>query len=166
MSLVVALSLTAAADAGPKVRASPVAPEARPVQPPVAVGTKHIPLSIVDNWSGAQAALAAGYNDTDPVTRFSCQNNNGCTVISSSHAQYLTTVDGSNWAICTYIDGALMNHSCYFQGPIDISDQFVSGSDRENLQVAKGAHTIHTQIYVANAGTLGSYQYDYEVTSP
>jgi hypothetical protein len=137
-----------------------------PPKPPKPV--LHVPLGIYENWSAQDGVLVTGGTVTpvDPGVTFKCTNANGCTVIGHLSVQFYTPTDGAHWSLCMVVDGNYANRACYYQGVQNVADEYVMGNDRQNASVSKGTHTVSTYIYPEFDGYVGTYQNDYEITTP
>jgi hypothetical protein len=148
--------------------ASPLPEIARNRQTPPSAAVAHTVKSVYETWNeNIFSNLPAGtYTPIDALTKIKCGPAAGCTVIAEINAQVLALADGTQWAVCTQVDGNYANNGCYSQGTTNIADGYKKGNDRENWQITQGAHTVQTFIYTTNAMTLSAYQNDYVVVTP
>jgi hypothetical protein len=146
---------------------SPLPEAARPhLTPSGAVA--HTVKSLYETWNqGISATLPAGtFTALDALTSVKCAPVAGCTIIAQTNAQVAATVDNTQWAICTQVDGHFANNSCYYQGNTTLAEGYKKGNDRENWKVPTGIHTVQTFIYPTAPMSLSAYQNDYMVVAP
>lgn len=130
-------------------------------QPAAAVSRKL--LYALQNWGQTVNVGAGGTVPIDKSTKFKCQVAS-CTIVANTAVQAFAISTPGRWAVCSYVDGDLMNNSCIYQGVVGVD--FVVGTNRANYSVTAGAHQIRTFIYMEAAGGVNAYQLDYEVYTP
>ena len=111
-------------------------------------------------------ALVAGYNNVDDPMTITCAGVRGCTFEVDAMASVSIAVRASGWSICAVVDGVLVsNPPCAYQ---DQAMGFFTGNSRQSFQVAKGTHTVQTQIYIQSASIarLRTWHIDYAVYRP
>ena len=150
---VLALGLPTLASAG-----SPSDPT-RDTQTPVA-GIAHLKGTVIVYGSGG--SLAAGFNNIDSATTLSCGTAPTCTIAAADMAQLEAGTNGSLWAICVLVDGNYANPGCPYQGAAT-SANYQVGNSQQSYVVGSGSHTVQTQVYVANAATLGEWSFTYKI---
>jgi hypothetical protein len=153
--------------AGPTT--SPLPESARGLQTaPASAALPHTVKNLYESWNKGlvETLPASTYTAVDSLSKIKCVPLAGCTVIAQTNAQIAALTDGTQWAICTQVDGAWSNPGCYYQGIINIADGARKGNDRQNWHVATGTHTVQTFIYPTHVVTLSEYQNDYLVVTP
>lgn len=111
---------------------------------------------------GDGASLASGFNNIDSGTTLSCGAAPACTITADDMAQMIAGTNGSLWAICVVVDGNYANPGCPYQGAAT-SANYQVGNSQQSFVVGSGNHTVQTQVYVANASTLGEWQVSYRI---
>ena len=113
--------------------------------------------TILDYGSGG-TSLASGFNTIDTAT-VTCGGT--CTIGVEAMVQISPGSSGTFWAICPAVDGFYTNPPCPYQGLFALNGSpYVTGNGRGNITVAKGVHTVTTQVYVSDSGTLGIWESD------
>lgn len=146
---------------------APLTTFSRSTQPKPPKPVLHVPLGIYETWGTDTVAVGGGVlTAIDTPVTFKCSKDNGCTVIGHLAAQYYSATNAAHWSLCMVVDGTYANHACYYQGVQNAADEYVMGNDRQNFPVAMGTHTVQTYVYPEFDGYIGSYQMDYEITTP
>jgi len=60
------------------------------------------------------------------------------------------------------VDNNYANPGCPYQGAAT-SANYQVGNSQQSYVVGSGSHTVKTQVYVANAATLGEWQFTYRI---
>jgi hypothetical protein len=76
-----------------------------------------------------------------------------------------TSTSGNAWAICALIDGNYMSEpNCPYLGYIPNDGFFFANSFMQTAsKLSPGSHTLKTQIYTSNGGTIENYALIYHV---
>ena len=120
-------------------------------------------------WGSSDKGIivATGYSNIDSPMTITCAGPNGCTfMIDAMVGIKSASTDSSAWSICAMVDGVLVSSQpCVSQGTF--SPQTVTGNSRQSIQVAKGKHTVQTQLYVQRlSGKLLTWHITYSVFRP
>ena len=111
--------------------------------------------------NGSGGSLAAGFNNIDSGSTLNC-GTSSCTISGEDMVQLEAGTNGSLWAICVLVDGNYASPGCPYQGSAT-SANYQVGNSQQSAVVGSGNHTVQTQVYVANASTLGEWQFTYRI---
>ena len=163
----VALALTAtsitalADDSSPLPATAPRMAESTP-----AASVAHVLIGdYISSGATPGLSLTTGYHNLDNPTTIKCSNTSGCTISVGSTVQVAPPA-GSNWAICAVIDGVYMTPACPYMGVLPGAGSYVAGSERFQVAVTQGTHTVQSQVYVGANSLLGNWQVDYMLYKP
>jgi len=106
-----------------------------------------------------------GYTNIDDPMPISCVGPNGCTIEIDAMVSVSVTERAAGWSICAVVDGVLVsNPPCAYQ---DQAVGYFTGNSRQSVQIAKGKHTVQTQIYNQGAYVrLRTWHIGYSVYRP
>lgn len=157
MAAVVIASMTQLAMAD---GARPELPIGKTMAEPPGVLT-HDPRKLLITYisSGTGGSLAAGAFNFVESRTVNCAKAGGCIISQESMLQL--NPGGGNWAICLSVNGTYT--TCQFQGHLPDTGSFVVGNARGNVAVPTGVHTVQTDVFTSNAGTLAAWQTDHRV---
>lgn len=114
------------------------------------------------------SSLAAGYNNIDAPMPIACGGPNGCTIeINVMATMGGASLHGTHWSICAVADGVLVSSPpCQVQTQLD-NALVMTGNSRQSVQVAKGKHTVQTQLYIdRGVAKLYGWHIDYVLYRP
>jgi len=108
------------------------------------------------------------YTPIDSPVTVTCPGPVGsCTLLAN---QFLVTQGSSasnNYAICLYIDGALISQRCYYTADSPNDGTFVFGSTSNwEVGVPVGAHTMQSVVFSNDGCSYDEYQFQYLVYKP
>jgi hypothetical protein len=170
MALAAAGMLAAApAVAAPHGPTDFVSPFGHPVAAPAAK-VKPVMHVMVGSFSNTgnnhQHIPAATATAIDTPVPFTCASANGCTVLFSSNVQGITDADGGRWAICAVVDDLAPVGYCPYQGLITVAETSIIRHGQFEVAVAKGKHSVHTEVYFDQGGTVNNFSVRYDITTP
>ena len=108
------------------------------------------------------------YTPIDSPVTVTCPGPVGsCTLLAN---QFLVTQGSSasnNYAICLYIDGALISQGCYYTADSPNDGTFVFGSTSNwEVGVPVGTHTMQSVVFSNDGCSYDEYQFQYLVYKP
>lgn len=123
--------------------------------------------STTQSYSNNEGSVAAGFVDIDSPITFKCPTG-GCTVSAEQNVQVSGSISDNRWAICTTVDGTYMSQpECPYLGYVPSDGSFAAGSFVQNMSgVTPGNHTLQTQLYTDDGGTLSIYNIVYRLYTP
>jgi hypothetical protein len=162
-ALFAAATLAATTQMALAAGASPELPPGKSMaSSPISVLT-HDPLKIITTYisagNGGGSALAAGVFNFVESRTVDCNKAGGCVVGQESMVQI--NPGGGNWAICLSVNASYT--TCQFQGHLPDTGTFVVGNARGTVVVPFGIHTVQTDVFTSNAGTLAQWQTDHRL---
>jgi hypothetical protein len=146
---------------------SPIPQSARTSTPPPPGSVPRTFKTLYETW-GVDLGVSVPAETLvamDAPTTVKCAPTAGCTIVAETNAEIWVYTVGSQWDICSSVDGALMNTTCYTQD-YTTHPGSAKGNDRANLHVATGTHTVQSFVISSAAMSLLNYQADYFVVTP
>ena len=124
-------------------------------------------ISTTQSYSNNEATGNVGFTPLDGVLNFNCPAAT-CSVSAEENVQVSGTTTSNRWAICMTVDGSFVGQpDCPYLGYVSSDGSFVAGSFTQNMSgVTRGAHTLQTQVYMDNGGTLSIYNITYRLYTP
>jgi len=124
--------------------------------------------STTQSYSSSGTSVGAGFVAIDSPVTFKCPAG-GCTVSAEQNVQVSGTAADNRWAICTTVDGTYMSQpNCPYLGYVPSDGSYAAGSFVQNMSgvTAAGTHTLQTQLYTDDGGTLSIYNIVYRLYTP
>jgi hypothetical protein len=123
--------------------------------------------STTQSYSNNATSVGAGFVVIDSPLTFKCPAG-GCTVSAEQNVQVAGSVADNRWAICTTLDGTYMSQpNCPYLGYVTSDGSYEAGSFVQNASgVTAGTHTLQTQLYTDDGGTLSIYNIVYRLYTP
>jgi len=119
--------------------------------------------------SGAlDETLSSGYVAIDSANTITCPGTSGnCLVQADSWVEVGDeSYTGNRVANCLYVDGTLVNGTCYYSGEVPADDSYFQSSSSISTTVKFGKHTVQTYIYTTDGANVGYYNINYKVFKP
>lgn len=70
-------------------------------------------------------------------------------------------------ALCFYVDGTLVNGTCYFSGEVPADGSYVQAASSITAPgLAAGTHNVQTHLYTFDGAYIGYYNFNYRVYKP
>ncbi len=112
--------------------------------------------------------IPAGYQPIDGVNSVSCPGTSGHCIIQSDAwvevGDFPYTLN--KVAICLYVDGTLVNGTCWWSGEVPADYSYFQASTSLNTTVPPGKHTVQTQVSTTYGAVVGYYNINYKVFKP
>ncbi len=132
----------------------------------ISLAQEKLKNSVVVNGFSGGPLNAGQFTNIDAGEKLVCPvaGSSTCSIEADMSVQAQGTGTGNAWAICLVVDGNYA--TCPYYGFLD-SAFFENGTQVESLTgLAVGRHTVQTQVFSANGGTVYNYSLTYHAYKP
>jgi len=168
-ALIGAVSFVSAHSSSGRGRVLATPPVFPPSDPPQSATKHSLQGTYLSVGNGFGASIPSfTYTPIDAAQTVTCPGPVGsCTLLAN---QFLVTQGSSasnNYAICLYIDGALISQGCYYTADSPNDGTYVFGSTSNwEVGVPVGTHTMQSVVFSNDGCTYDEYQFQYLVYKP
>lgn len=122
---------------------------------------------LVEGNGFSTAIPAATFTPIDAPLTVNCPGPKKCTLLTNQWVATNGSAASNNFAICFYVDGAVIPNGCYYTNDTPSDGTFDQGGTSSwDIGVIPGHHTVETFVY-SNAGcNYQEYQFQYLVYKP
>ena len=132
---------------------------------PVAGATTRVEKLVTSRvqFGSDTAALASGFQAIVAPTTVVCPAAQ-CAIRAEQNVEVQGTTASNRWAICTKVDGVLINQPpCPYLGLIPSDNTLVTGSFAQNTTVRQGTHTVQTFLFTDLGADRLYFEIQYQV---
>ncbi len=115
-----------------------------------------------------ETTLGSGDQPVDAVHKVTCPGSGTCTIQADGWVEAGGESSTFNEAaLCLYVDGSLVNGTCYFSGEVPADGSYAQiASSLSAPGLSPGSHTVQIHLYTFSGAFVGYYNVNYRVYKP